>query len=262
MRPIQTIKNAEKEKIKFVLTDIDDTLTNRGQVLPEPYSALWKLHESGKIVIAVTGRPAGWCDLIARQWPVDGVIGENGAFAFYMGEGKMQHLFHPDVASPHVIKKLDDLRQKVLSAIPGTKVAKDQFSRMFDLAIDFQEEEPFLPLVTAQNIKSLCEKEGAQAKVSSIHVNAWFGEYNKLSMVKIFLKSRWGVDVIEEPEQVFYCGDSPNDEPMFEHFPYSCAVANIKPYLSMMKYHPQFITLEENGFGFTEAIECLLARTD
>ena len=79
--------------VKTLFTDIDGTLTD-GRFLPqESYSMLWKLHEKGIHVIPVTGRSAGWCEMIARLWPVDGVIGENGAFYFRYKNKKMQRVF-------------------------------------------------------------------------------------------------------------------------------------------------------------------------
>ena len=81
-QPIEGFSAAERRKVRAVLTDIDDTLTESGRLPAIAYQALENLHEAGLIVIPVTGRPAGWCDMIARQWPVDGVVGENGAFYF------------------------------------------------------------------------------------------------------------------------------------------------------------------------------------
>ena len=67
-----------RRAIRVVLTDIDDTLTSGGKLTAPAYEALERLHASGRIVVPVTGRPAGWCDHIARMWPVDAVVGENG----------------------------------------------------------------------------------------------------------------------------------------------------------------------------------------
>mgnify|MGYP000314140842 CR=1 FL=1 len=63
-----------------LLFDIDDTLTTDGRLTAEAYGALEALKRNGRIVVPITGRPAGWCDHIARMWPVDAVVGENGAF--------------------------------------------------------------------------------------------------------------------------------------------------------------------------------------
>ena len=43
------------------------------------YDALWDLSDAGLRLVAVTGRPSGWGEVIARQWPIDGAVTENGA---------------------------------------------------------------------------------------------------------------------------------------------------------------------------------------
>src|SRR6266513_1195237 len=82
MKPLAELPLECATKIRAVLTDIDDTLTQNGRLPALAYGAVERLHEAGLVIVPVTGRPAGWCDLIARQWPVDAVIGENGAFYF------------------------------------------------------------------------------------------------------------------------------------------------------------------------------------
>ena len=82
LRPVADFPRAARARVRAVLTDIDDTLTSDGRLPAVAYAALEKLRDAGLLVVPVTGRPAGWCDLIARQWPVDAVVGENGAFYF------------------------------------------------------------------------------------------------------------------------------------------------------------------------------------
>jgi HAD-superfamily hydrolase, subfamily IIB len=259
-RPIEELSRAEAASLRFVLFDIDDTITEDGLLLEESYSALWALRRKGLLAIPITGRPAGWCDLIARQWPVAGVVGENGAFAFYMKEGHLERIFHPSAPEPAATRsRLEALGQEILGKIPGLRVAKDQSYRLFDLALDFAEEKPVLPLETALHVKRLCEEAGARAKVSSIHVNAWYGDYDKLSMAELFLSSIHGWDPKLSPRAAIFFGDSPNDEPMFSRFELSCGVANLRRFESVMKYLPAFITKEAFGRGFAEGCSRILA---
>lgn len=258
-RGIEELEAARAGEVRFVLFDIDDTITEFGRLPEESYSALWRLNRAGLSAVPVTGRPAGWCDLIARQWPVDAVVGENGAFAFYMEDGRLEHLFHPGARDPRAARaRLDPLREFVLSEVPGARTAKDQFSRLFDLAIDFAEEEPVLPLETAVRIRDLCESRGARAKISSIHVNAWYGTYDKLSMAELYLTRRYGWDPVRDLGRVVYFGDSPNDEPMFARFPLSVGVSNVRRFLPLMKALPAFITSASHGRGFAEGVDRLL----
>lgn len=256
MKPFETFNN--KEAIKYVLFDIDDTITTDGKVTHEAYKALWSLYNEGYYTVPVTGRPAGWCDAIIRMWPVNAVIGENGAFVYYQDEKHIKRFEHPSVASGDYRAKLDLIKDAVLDKVSGSRVSKDQFSRIYDLAIDFNEDPPYLGLEAAEEIRKVCANMGAEAKVSSIHVNTWFGEYDKLSMALLFFKQVLN-DASPEGSTLFF-GDSPNDEPMFCHFPYSCGVANIKPFADTMAHLPAYIAKHESGAGFADAIGHFLAK--
>ncbi len=260
-RPIGQMTPSEADAIRFVLMDIDDTLTTEGKLPAESYAALWKLKAAGLVVVPITGRPAGWCDLIAREWPVDGVVGENGAFVFWEEpQGRhMKILTHPDAVkndAPALARALE----RSLREVPGCRVSRDQFARLYDIAIDFAEEEPVLPLSAAQKIKAICDEEGAHAKVSSIHVNAWMGNYDKLGMAIRYLALRFGYDDASDRDKVLFAGDSPNDEPMFAHFPKACGVANVMRYASLILNLPAFVSKAESGEGFAEIASTLLER--
>jgi len=260
MKPIAELTAEEALSVRYFLMDIDDTLTRHGKLLSSSYSALWKLKESGLKVIPVTGRPAGWCDLIAREWPVDGVVGENGALAFWEEPGSvLKKEYHPKaVRNDHSV--LTQIKEKALAEFPALRLARDQFARLFDLALDFAEEEPVLPLSAAQRIREIAEEEGAVARISSIHVNIWMGSYNKLSMVEHFLARRFGWKPGAEDREVVFVGDSPNDEPMFARFPLTCAVSNIERYAGFIKQKPAYVASKECGDGFAEIAGIFLEK--
>ncbi len=254
MRLISSLTEVESQKIRYVLHDIDDTITNNGKLLPESYAALWELSRAGFKVIPVTGRPAGWCDMILRQWPVEAVIGENGAFTDYFEGSDKRRFFHPEVPRERLKARLDEIRDICLREVPGCKVSQDQSYRICDLAIDFNED-VHLGLEAAEKIRDIAVRYGAVAKISSIHVNIWFGNYTKVGMAERFLTEQLHVEDMEH--QVIFFGDSPNDEPMFEKFPLSVGVANIRPFENSLTHLPQFITKGEGGIGFAEAAHIL-----
>jgi HAD superfamily hydrolase (TIGR01484 family) len=256
--------------VRYILTDIDDTLTRGGKLLPEAYSALWRLEGSQRIVIPVTGRPAGWCDCIIRQWPVRAVVGENGAFALFERKGEISVLLHPEVEAENEgwgngnglrarfpeasgDPRLEDIYRAIKEEIPEARKAKDQFGRLYDLAVDFREDEPKLDLSAAERMKDIAEEHGARAKVSSIHVNIWFGDYDKLGMTCYMMSEVFGLSEAEVKQQVMFVGDSPNDEPMFRFFPVSVGVANVREYEGMMTSLPKYCTRSPYGIGFAEA---------
>mgnify|MGYP005810284527 FL=1 len=110
MKPISAITTSDLKQVRYILHDIDDTITNDGKLLAESYAALWELSRAGFKVIPVTGRPAGWCDLILRQWPVEAVIGENGAFVDYFEGSTKKRFFHPAVPKERLSEKLDEIK--------------------------------------------------------------------------------------------------------------------------------------------------------
>jgi HAD superfamily hydrolase (TIGR01484 family) len=261
MLPISQIPISTLSNIKVVLTDIDDTLTLRGRLPAVAYEALERLQKAGIIVVPITGRPAGWCDHIARMWPVDGVVGENGAFYFRYDEAtrKMLRVYaQDDTTRRNNVARLHALSKKVLELFPGVAIASDQSYREIDVAIDFAEDVPPLPLAIAQKIAEAFHSAGASAKVSSIHVNAWFGTHDKLTMSVQLLRDVFDIDGYIDREKIAYLGDSPNDAPMFAHFPISIGVANILPFAQLMPHLPAYVSVGEGGNGFAEFANILL----
>ena len=245
--------------IQVVLVDIDDTLTTEGRLTSQAYSALERLHVAGKRVVPVTGRPAGWCDHIARMWPVDAVVGENGAFYFSRHDGRLHKRFHAGAAllAEHR-SRLDAVAEEVLRKVPGCALASDQPYRATDLAIDYCEDVPALPMAEAQRIATLMREAGLTAKISSIHVNGWLGTYDKLAMTRLLLAERFGLDLDAANRSIVFAGDSPNDAPMFDFFDHSVGVANVRRFDALLPVKPKYITNATSGAGFAELAAHLL----
>jgi HAD superfamily hydrolase (TIGR01484 family) len=245
--------------IRGLLFDIDDTLTTQGKLTAEAYAALERLHAAGKRTVAVTGRPAGWCDHMARMWPVDAVVGENGAFYFRYANGRLHRRYHdaPEVRERNRVR-LTQIAERIVAAVPGCAIAADQPYRETDLAIDYCEDVPPLPLAAAERIAELMRAAGLQAKVSSIHVNGWFGDYDKLAMTRRLFSAEFAIDLVREREAIAYAGDSPNDAPMFEFFRNSVGVANVQRFARVIATPPKYITRASAGAGFAELVRHLL----
>lgn len=248
-----------QKSLKVLFTDIDDTLTDDGFLGAKAYGALWKLKDAGVHVVPVTGRPAGWCEMIVRQWPVSGVIGENGGFYFRHHHHKMhRYFFNNETQRLQNKEKLEIVKSEILSTIPGVQVASDQFCRMMDLAIDYSEDVVPVPQEQVLRIVQIFESYGAKAKVSSIHVNGWFGDYDKLSMALYFLQNEFAISKEEAKEVCGFCGDSPNDEPMFAYFPNSFGVGNLENFADQLKYPPTYLAENWGGHGFADIVDCIL----
>jgi len=262
LRPLAEFPAADRARVRVVMTDIDDTLTEHGRLPAESYAAMERLHQAGLLVIPVTGRPAGWCDLIARQWPVDGVVGENGAmyFRYLDRERRMERAYAKDAATRAADRtRLSRIRDEVLAEVPGAALAADQAYREADLAIDYCEDVAPLPAAAVERIVAIFERHGATAKVSSIHVNGWFGSYDKLSMARRLLAEAFGIDAGAAREQIVFAGDSPNDSPMFGFFPNAVGVANVLDFAAGLRHKPRWVASRRAAAGFAELAEALLA---
>jgi HAD superfamily hydrolase (TIGR01484 family) len=262
MLPLTELSDAALAGVKGVFTDIDDTLTTDGKLPAGAYAALESLHESGLAVIPITGRPAGWCDHIARMWPVDAIVGENGAFYFYYDKParKLRQRFLADAPTrAQNARRLAGIAAEIIAAVPGCALASDQFCRVADVAIDFCEDVPPLPRESVQRIVDLMTRAGMTAKVSSIHVNGWFGRYDKLTMTRILMRERYGIDLDAARGDYVFVGDSPNDAPMFRYFPKSIGVANVREFSADIEHPPAYVTQGRGGDGFVELARRLLA---
>jgi HAD superfamily hydrolase (TIGR01484 family) len=251
-----------RRAIRVVLTDIDDTLTTDGKLTADAYRALERLHEAGMIVVPVTGRPAGWCDHIARMWPVDAVVGENGAFYMRFDATRrklVRRFLATDDERVQMRARLAAIGARIVRDVRGSALASDQHYRETDLAIDYCEDVAPLPRTEVDRIVALMQAEGMTAKVSSIHVNGWFGDYDKLATTRLLMREVYALDLEAARDTFVFAGDSPNDAPMFAFFPHAVGVANVRRFLDRIATPPAWITANEAGAGFAELADALLA---
>ena len=262
MRPLSESPPDRLRAVRYVLTDIDDTLTLDGRIPANAFTAMARLRAAGLVVVAVTGRPAGWCDHIARMWPVDGVVGENGAFYFHYDDAArtMRRRYWRDAAARVADRRrLAEIEAQVLADVPGAAVAADQAYREADLAIDFREDVAPLDDAAVARIVAIFEAAGARAKVSSIHVNGWFGDYDKLAMTRRMFDEVFGVALDAVRDATVFVGDSPNDAPMFAYFPDAVGVANVADFAGRLAAEPAWVTRAPGGYGFAELAEALIS---
>ncbi len=262
MRPLAEFSRAARAALHGIFCDIDDTLTTDGRLTAEAYAAMERLQRAGCKVVPVTGRPAGWCDHIARMWPVDAVVGENGAFYFRYDRGeKRMHRHFADAAERRAQyrERLGEIGAEIVRTVPGSAIAADQRYRETDLAVDFCEDVPRLSDTHVVRIVELMQSHGLTAKVSSIHVNGWYGCYDKLTMTRTLMRDAYGVDLDLDRERYAFVGDSPNDAPMFQYFPHAIGVANLRALATRIAHLPAYITRAECGAGFCELTDCILA---
>lgn len=262
MEPLEHCPRETLAAVRGILTDIDDTVSSDGTLTAEAYGALQALKRAGLRVIPVTGRPAGWCDHIARFWPVDAVVGENGAFWMWHDRAHKRlrtRFIQSEAERAEGRQRLQRVRTEMLREVPGAGIASDQPYRLADLAVDFCEDVPPLPPAEIRRIVTIFERHGARAKVSSIHVNGWFGDYDKLTTSRTMMQELFEVDLAADKAHYVFSGDSPNDAPMFGYFPNAVGVANVVDFADLLEHRPRWVTKSRSGAGFVELAGALLA---
>ncbi|WP_382325851.1 HAD-IIB family hydrolase [Hydrogenophaga sp. UC242_53] len=259
MNPLTLWPATDRARIHGVLTDIDDTLTTEGAITPDALDALHRLRTAGLPVFAITGRPAGWSEAFALAWPVDAIVAENGAVALWRGDsGELRRDYLQDAATRAAhFAKLQATARRVLAELPQARLAADSPGRETDIAIDHSE---FAHLSEADiaTVVQLMKSEGLNATVSSIHINGWIGEHDKLAGARWIVRSRLGRSLDDELDRWVYVGDSTNDARMFGHFPHSVGVANVARFWGALTQHPRYVAAGERGAGFTEVADAVL----
>lgn len=269
MHPLHDWPLAARRRIAGVFTDIDDTLTTEGTITPDALAALAALKAAGLDLIAITGRPVGWSEPFARDWPVDAIVAENGAVALISSKKGLLRTSGGHMPLSKIYQAGAQARagnrarmQAVLARIerelPGVHRATDSAGRETDIAIDHSEFAQLSPAQIADVVR-IMRSEGMNATVSSIHINGWFGAHNKLQGARWIVRELLGRDLDAERDRWVYVGDSTNDQLMFEAFGNSIGVANVRRFEAQLCHLPRYITRGERGAGFAEVAAAVLA---
>jgi HAD superfamily hydrolase (TIGR01484 family) len=259
MEPLARWPLADRQRVAGVFTDIDDTLTTEGAITADALDGLARLKAAGLHVIAITGRPVGWSEPFARGWPIDAIVAENGAVALVRDSHALRKLYQQDGATRRAnFARMQRVTQRIVAEVPGAVLARDSAGRETDIAIDHSEFN-HLPPDRIEQVAALMRDEGMQATVSSIHVNGWYGSHDKLAGARWIVRELFGRDLDAEIGRWVYVGDSTNDELMFERFPQSAGVANIRRFEAQLAHPPRYVTAAERGAGFAEVARLLLA---
>ena len=261
---------AARRGLVGVFTDIDDTLTTDGAITPDALQALADLKAAGLHVVAITGRPTGWSEPFAAAWPVDAIVAENGAVALIpsgpegpqragAGREPLSKIHQQDAATRAAnFARMHAVLARIEREVPGARRAADSAGRECDIAIDHSEfthlGEPQIAAVVA-----LMRSAGMHATVSSIHINGWYGEHDKLDGARWIVRALWGRALDDEIDRWACVGDSTNDQRLFEAFANSIGVANIARFVPRLAHLPRYVTPAERGAGFAQVARAVLA---
>jgi HAD superfamily hydrolase (TIGR01484 family) len=242
--------------IRGVFCDIDDTLTHEGVVVPEAYAALARARAAGLRVVLVTGRPAGWAEVLASLWPVDAAIAENGGIAYLRRDRRLEKLHFGPGDPADEARRLAALAAEVLQAFPFARRSDDSALRVTDVAFDVGENQH----LTRSEIDALterCRELGARTLVSSVHAHAFFHGADKAAMSARVASTLWGEPDADVAAHYAFVGDSPNDQAAFAFFAASIGVANVARYADVLRPPPRYVTPSPHGRGFAEVIAAL-----
>lgn len=255
MLPISALPERVPQRLRGLLFDLDDTLLDHAKLTEAAYSSLFRLREAGFESYAVTGRPAGWAAVIARQWPIDGAVAENGAIAFVADERGLRS-FDP-VAPPERLARrhaLATLVDEVQAQFPELVPADDVPLRHTDFTFDIGEQQR-VPGERVALVRTFAEARGASTLASSVHLHLSFDREDKASGAVRLIRSLRGLDASAILARYAFIGDSENDAACFAAFQTSIGVKNLsgRPTLT-----PRYLTTRERGAGFVEAVTALL----
>jgi HAD superfamily hydrolase (TIGR01484 family) len=260
LMPLTRWEASARGALTGVFTDIDDTLTSEGAITPDALEALADLKAAGLAVVALTGRPVGWSLPFVNAWPVDAIVAENGAVALLPAAGgEVEKRYQQDAATRAAnVARMQAVLARIEREIPGAARATDSPGRETDIAIDHSE---FVQLddATVARVVALMRGEGMHATVSSIHINGWYGDNDKLEGARWIVRELWGRTLDDELDRWAYVGDSTNDQLMFRTFASSIGVANVARFVPQLKHLPRYVTEGERGAGFAEAVRAILS---
>jgi len=256
MRNIADFDREAARSLAGVLFDLDDTLLDSGRLSENAYASLYRLREAGLTLLAVTGRPAGWGEILTPQWPVQGFVTENGSVAIINIGGKVRTVDETDAATRVARRKrLLALADSMVSTFPDLSPSRDVAMRYSDFTFDVGEFRR-VPDATVAEAMRYAKTHGALTIRSSVHLHISFDGSDKASGTLRVLNREFGYDVTDARRLFAFIGDSENDESCFAAFQQSVAVANLRgrPTIS-----PQYITHWERDVGFAEFAERLVA---
>lgn len=260
MQPIAELDPSCARDLLGVVFDVDDTLTRHGRIEDAAFQALWQLERAGLELIAVTGRPLGFAEIIARTWPVAAAVGENGAGFIRVTERGLQLGYYTsDAQRAEHEKLLAHVRTRVAAEHPFAQLADDNWARRCDIAWDVGER---VKLSAAQvtGIRATIEGAGARCLVSSVHAHALAGEYDKATGAVLVAREALGLDLAGQPERWLFVGDSGNDAAAFAYFPVSAGVSNVREFLHALPRPPRFVSAADRGEGFAEIARHVLRQ--
>jgi hydroxymethylpyrimidine pyrophosphatase-like HAD family hydrolase len=210
-------------------------------------------------IVLVTGRPAGWAEVLASLWPVDAAIAENGGIAYLKRGKSLERIYFAPGDPADDARRLVALASDVLARFPFARRSDDAGLRITDVAFDVGEHQHLAP-DQIEAITGRSRELGARTLVSSVHAHACFHAADKAQMSARVAQLLWDEPAAEVAARYAFLGDSPNDQAAFAFFTHAIGVANVARYAAVLAPPPRYVTPSPGGHGFAEAIDLILAH--
>ncbi len=255
MRPLSALDPEEVRRLDGLVFDLDDTLLDHGELGEAAYGALFRLRAAGLRLIACTGRPAGWGEVLARQWPVDAVVVENGAIAFVVAPGApgVRRVTVVDPLPPAVRRARREgllaLAGEIVSLFPEADLADDNDARRSDVTLDIGEHRR-VDAGVIRAIVALARSRGVRTLVSSIHLHLTLEGDDKASGTVRLLVDHFAADATRARIRHAFVGDSANDAAAFAGFGLTFGVQNVTGHLRGLTVPPRYLAPAPRGRGF------------
>jgi HAD superfamily hydrolase (TIGR01484 family) len=259
VKPLAALPAEEGRRLRGLLFDLDDTVLTHGLLTREAFGALWDLHDAGLKLVAVTGRPSGWGEVLARQWPIEGCVTENGAVHVLRdGPGVSRRDARDERERQARRMRLARVIERVRVAVPEARLTDDVDARRSDVTWDVGERARLPEDRVALAVKAI-EEAGARWSLSSVHLHATFDTDDKASGALRFLAE----NLHEEPGSAVvryaFVGDSGNDAPCFAAFRTTFGVSNVRAAAARLSLPPRYVAARPMGEGFADVARAILA---
>ncbi len=259
MRPLTALGAGEASALRGLLFDLDDTFLSHGALTRAAYAALWELKDAGLRLVAVTGRPCGWGEVVVRQWPIDAAVTENGAVVVEReGRGIARREACDDAERRARRVRLGRLVEEVRGVVPEARLSDDVDARRSDVTWDIGERLR-LPADRVALVRERILAAGARTTQSSVHLHATFDLDDKASGAVGYLVRAFGEDAGAALVRYAFAGDSGNDAACFAAFRTTVGVANVAAHLAHIPVGPRYVTRAPMGDGFAELAAAILA---